>query len=137
MVYSNVIWYITQYPLINIPLIPIRPSISYQTFTTIFATSPSTTFCASSELGARAVRAGAGRSNGRPMKAWGGVDYTDYVSMSACMYKCVYIYKSYISYTYMYGVYIYLFIYLLSIDMRIKYIYLIIYIHDMVVHFFL
>ena len=34
----------------------------------------------------------------------------------------------------MYGVYI--FIYLLSIDMRIKYIYLIIYIHDMVVHFF-
>ena len=116
MVYSNVIWYITQYPLINIPLIPIRPSISYQTFTTIFATSPSTTFCASSELGARAVRAGAGRSNGRPMKAWGGVDYTDYVSMSACMYKCVYIYiyKSYISYTYMYGVYI--FIYLFIID---------------------
>ena len=113
MVYSNVIWYITQYPLINIPLIPIRPSISYQTFTTIFATSPSTTFCASSELGARAVRAGAGRSNGRPMKAWGGVDYTDYVSMSACMYKCVYIYKSYIYiiHIHVWRVYIYLFIY--------------------------
>ena len=111
MVYSNVIWYITQYPLINIPLIPIRPSISYQTFTTIFATSPSTTFCASSELGARAVRAGAGRSNGRPMKAWGGVDYTDYVSMSACMYKCVYIYINHIYHTHTCMACIYLFIY--------------------------